>query len=155
MELPGGALLSILFQYNPEGNASDSLYKIAIDNPRKILKVSSEESKAMIPTYGDFSSDRNKMLYTDDGKLIIYDMNDRSKKELISLPFRISDPEFSASENKILFQAEDNAFIYHLEDGTLQQFTNIKSGSKKASADNKKHFRNMVLQKKCFLKTWK
>ena len=39
---------NVYFQYNPEGNAADSLYKITIDDPQKILKVSSEESKAMI-----------------------------------------------------------------------------------------------------------
>ncbi|MFV9483681.1 prolyl oligopeptidase family serine peptidase [Christiangramia sp. ASW11-125] len=137
---------NVYFQYNPEGNPADSLYKIAINDPQKILKVSSEESKAMIPTYGDFSSDRKKMLYTDDGRLIIYDMNDRSKKELVSLPFRISNPEFSASEDEILFHAEDNAFIYHLENGTLQQLTNIKSGTKKASADKKLNEKDQWLQ---------
>lgn len=137
---------NIYFQYNPEGNVADSLYKIAIQDPQKIIKVSSEESKNMISTYGDFSKDRMQMVYTNDGSLYIYHMEDRSRKELLKLPFRISNPEFAALDNEILFLAEDNVFTYSLKNGTLKQLTNIKPGSRKAEAKDDLNTKDQWLQ---------
>ena len=128
---------NIYFNYNPEGNPSDSLYRIPLTNTSKILKVSSEEAREMIPTYGDFNGDRSKMVYTDGGDLVVYDMNTRTKKELLDLPFSISEPKFALNEEQVIFQAEKNAFLYDLKNGSLKQLTHINSGSKKADKSDK------------------
>lgn len=121
---------NIYFNYNPEGNPSDSLYKIRIEDPKKIIKISATEEREMIHQNGDFNSDRSKKLFTEDGDLFIYDLNSKTKKELIDLPFSINDPEFLLNEEKLVFEAENNAFVYDLKNGSLKQLTHIKKGSK-------------------------
>ena len=46
---------TIYFDYNPEKNTKDSLYKIDLSNTSKISKVSLEEERKLISRYGDFN----------------------------------------------------------------------------------------------------
>ncbi|HKJ49743.1 MAG TPA: hypothetical protein VJ973_11665, partial [Christiangramia sp.] len=122
---------NIYFDYNPEKNASDSLYRIEIDNPEKILKVSASEKEQLIPQSGDFNSTASKKVYTKDGDLYLYDLKSRTGKELLDLPFAINSPEFLKNEDHLVFTAEDNAFVYDLKNGSIKQLTHFKKGSPK------------------------
>jgi len=133
---------NIYFNYNPEKNDSDSLYRIPIDNPEKILKVSVEEQRKIIPERGDFNASMTKKVFTEDGDLILYNMESRNKKELLDLPFNINDPEFLSDNERIVFKAEDNAFIYDLKSGSIQQLTHIKSGANPEKSEKKSSEKN-------------
>ncbi len=119
---------NLYFDYNPDKNPDDSLYRINIDNPEKILKVSAHEEKKLIPRRGDFNDSRSKKIFTENGILYLYDLRTEKKTQLLDLTFPIDDPVFLKDENKIAFEAEDNVFLYDLEGGRITQLTNIKSG---------------------------
>ena len=131
---------NIYFDYNPEKNPADSLYKVNINSPKNILKVSAEEKKNLIPQNGDFNTNRSQKVYTKNSDLYIYDMRTRKSRKLIDLPFSIREAEFLANEDLVSFQAEDNLFIYDLKNGSINQLTNIRSGSgtKKSDTDTSK-----------------
>lgn len=137
---------NIYFNYNPEKNDSDSLYRIQIDNPKKILKVSVEDQREIVPGSGDFNNSRSKKVFTEDGDLFLYEMKSREKKQLLDLPFSIDDPQFLNDDKRIVFKAENNAFIYDLVNGSIQQLTHIKSGSKAEKSDKKVSEKNEWLQ---------
>ena len=128
----------IYFNYNPDNNPSDSLYKININNPDKILKVSLEEKRNMLPRYGtDWDSSREKMVFSEDGNLYIYNEKKDERTILLDLSSNISSATFLENDEKIGFVNEDNAFAYDLETGTISKLTNITSGSaKKESKDS-------------------
>ena len=128
----------IYFNYNPDNNPSDSLYKISINNPDKILKVSLEEKRNMLPRYGtDWDSSREKMVFSEDGNLYIYNEKKDERTMLLDLSSNISSATFLENDEKIGFVNEDNAFAYDLETGTISKLTNITSGSaKKESKDS-------------------
>ena len=128
----------IYFNYNPDNNPSDSLYKISINNPDKILKVSLEEKRNMLPRYGtDWDSGREKMVFSEDGNLYIYNEKKDERTMLLDLSSNISSATFLENDEKIGFVNEDNAFAYDLETGTISKLTNITSGSaKKESKDS-------------------
>ena len=128
---------NIYFKYNPEKNPEDSLYKVNIDDPKKILKVSVDEEQALIPERGDLNPSRSSKVFTEGGDLFLYEMRSGKRRELIDLPFYISDPEFLANPDNIAFKANDNIFIYDLENGSIRQLTQIKSGSKRDRSDKK------------------
>ncbi|HET8855742.1 MAG TPA: S9 family peptidase [Salinimicrobium sp.] len=119
---------NIYFDYNLAGDPEDSLYKISLESPEKILKVSLEEQQEMIPEYGDYNSDRSKKLYTRDGALVIYDRDSREEKVLLELGENINNPIFLNDEDRIAFSIENNAYIYNLENGSLDKLTNFHSG---------------------------
>lgn len=122
---------NIYFQYNLENDPEDSLYKINISNQSKITKVSQQEKENMIPRYGDYNDKRTEMLFTENGKLFLYNIRKASKKELIDLGERIIDPQFMADDSKISFILNDNAFIYDLDKGSITKLTNINKGTKR------------------------
>lgn len=120
---------NIYFDYNPDDNPADSLYRININEPGKIIKVTASREQELVPRSGDFNDNRSKKVFSQDGDLYIYEMRSRTKRELVDLPFSIEDPVFLRNEDQIAFEAEDNAFLYNLKNGSIQQLTNIKSGS--------------------------
>ncbi|QYA24737.1 prolyl oligopeptidase family serine peptidase [Gramella sp. MT6] len=126
---------NIYFDYNPGKNPSDSLYRINIKNPGKILSVSAAEKSEIIPTTGDFNRSRSKTIFTENGDLFIYDLKAKEKRELLDLSISIQDPKFMADDKRISFQAQRNAFIYDLENGSIKQITHFKKGSEKKKND--------------------
>ncbi|HEA31385.1 MAG TPA: S9 family peptidase, partial [Leeuwenhoekiella sp.] len=137
---------TIYFDYNPEQNPADSLYKISLNKQDKIEMVSLREKKAMIPSYGTFNEDKTKKLFTQDGVLYIYDVRKDSKKELLQLDSRIQDPAFIDDEDKITFTYANNAYRYDLEEGNLQKLTNIKEGKAPKDKDNKQSEKDQWLE---------
>ncbi|WP_300433833.1 S9 family peptidase [Christiangramia sp.] len=138
---------NIYFNYNPEKNPADSLYKVNIKNPKKILKVSAKEKQELIPSRGDFNAARSIKIFTEDGDLVLYDMKSRKRRELLDLPSAINDPKFLSNEEKIAFKIEDNAFLYNLGNGSLQQLTHIKSGSKPDESEKESSEKDAWLEK--------
>ena len=56
---------TIYFDYNPNKNEADSLYKIKLNNSEKILKVSIEEQQELIPRSGNFNSNKTKKVFVE------------------------------------------------------------------------------------------
>ncbi|TDN88122.1 dipeptidyl aminopeptidase/acylaminoacyl peptidase [Salegentibacter sp. 24] len=119
---------SIYFDYNPEKNTEDSLYKIELSNTSKIIKVSPKEERNLIPRQGDFNKGGSKKILSKEGNLVIYDVRSGVTTELLDLSEPIYNVEFLADENKISFISNLNAFIYNLEQGSIKQLTNIQKG---------------------------
>jgi len=137
---------NIYFQYNLENDPDDSLYKINLSNQSKIIKVSTEEKENMIPRYGDYNDKKTEMLFTENGKLFLYNIRKASKKELIDLGERIIDPQFMTDESKISFILNDNAFIYDLDKGSIIKLTNINKGTKREEKEEKLSDKNQWIQ---------
>jgi dipeptidyl aminopeptidase/acylaminoacyl peptidase len=126
---------TIYFDYNPEKNAEDSLYKIELKHTSKISIVSLEEEQKLIPTYGDLNKDRSKKIFSKKGNLVIYDLKSGKTSQLLDLSEAITNAEFLADENKISFNAGDNAFIYDRNKGSIKQLTNIQKGKAEEEKD--------------------
>ncbi|WP_373059620.1 prolyl oligopeptidase family serine peptidase [Zunongwangia sp. H14] len=122
---------NLYFDYNPEKNASDSLYKINLDNKNEIQEVSLQEKRNMVSQRGDFNKKRTRKIYTKDGDLMLYDMKSEESTELLDLDAEIEEPMFLQDEDRLSFVYNDNAFIMDLENGQIHQFTHLKKGKKK------------------------
>ncbi len=121
---------NIYFKYNPEQFPEDSLYRININQPQRIVQVSWKKQEELLPSSGDFNDARNKKVYTRNGKLLMYDLKKREERQLLDLGSPISNVSFMNNEEMLSFSFDDNAFEYHLKEGTLKKLTNIKKGDK-------------------------
>ena len=119
---------ALYFDYNPEQNVSDSLYKISLATPSKIEKVSLEERKAMVPTYGDYNDKRTQKLFTKFGDLYLYDIRKDETQLVLDFGERIQSPKF-ISEDEYAFISDNNLYTYNKKLGKIQKKTNIESGS--------------------------
>ena len=122
---------TLYFDYNLANDPADSLYKVEIGNKDQIVKVSLQEQKERIPRYGDYNNSKTRKLVVEEGKLVLYDLRKKNRRELLEMGGRLSDAGFLADENKISFSFEDNAYLYDLEKGSLEKLTNIQSGQKR------------------------
>lgn len=128
---------NIYFEYNPESYPDDSLYRIDIDHPEKIVQVGIKEQQEMIPQRGDLDEDREKKVYTRDGDLFLYDLDNRKERKLLELPQAVSNPKFLTKPDLISFISDNNAFIYDLESGQLHQLTRIEEGKEREEKKEK------------------
>ncbi|MDT0641969.1 prolyl oligopeptidase family serine peptidase [Zunongwangia sp. F363] len=122
---------NIYFDYNPEKNTSDSLYKISLKNRNEIQKAELQEKRNMVPQWGDFNKKRTKKVYTENGNLVLYDLKGKEATEILDLDSEIDDAMFLQDEDKISFVYNDNAFILNLENAQIHQLTHIRKGKKK------------------------
>lgn len=128
---------TIYFDYNPEGNSTDSLYKVTLKNLDKIEKVTLAERKAMISKYGSFNNTKTKKLYTKDNALYLYDLAKNKSSVLIDLGARLSDITFLKDETKIAFTHESNAYVLDTKNGSLEKITEFKEGKSKEEKESK------------------
>jgi len=119
---------TLYFDYNPEQNVSDSLYKISLATPSKIEKVNLGERKAMVPSYGDYNEKRTHKLFTKSGDLYLYDIRKDKTQLVLDFGERIMSPKF-ISEDEYAFISDNNLYTYNKKLGQIQQKTNIESGS--------------------------
>lgn len=137
---------TIYFNYNPEGNASDSLYKINISNLDKIEKVSLTERKAMPPRFGSWDAKHVKRLYTDAGALWIYDVKSDKSTQLLDLGGRIGNPTFLADESQIAFEFNNNAYVFDTKKGNVTKLTSIAEGKSPEEKSKKEGAKNQWLK---------
>lgn len=137
---------NIYFEYNPEKNPSDSLYRISINNPKQVVKVGWLEEDQILPRQGDLNKKGTKKVYVRDGILYLYDFRNRKEGQLLELGGPISNPQFMADEQKISFAFDNNAFIYNLDTGMLDKLTNIRTGTEKEEKDEKLSEQDQWLQ---------
>lgn len=122
---------NIYFEYNPDSNPQDSLYRININNTGEIQPVSWREQENLVPDSGDFNDARSLKVYTRNGSLFLFNVKKQQEKKLLELGNRISDPAFQQNEEQISFIFDDNAYLYNLKSGMLERLTDIRTGSKK------------------------
>ncbi|MGY6523316.1 MAG: prolyl oligopeptidase family serine peptidase [Mongoliitalea sp.] len=121
---------TIYFNYNPENNPGDSLYKIELSDPQRYLKVSRAERQSFAPINARSNAAKTQKVYADGNELMLYTVQTKEKKSLLEWPERLSNPTFLYGDKKIAFESRSNIFIYDLESGKTRKVTNIQSGSK-------------------------
>lgn len=127
---------TIYFEYNLKEEPADSLYKININSPKKIVEIHYAEEGNLIPESGDYNADRNLKVYTQNGNLWLYNRDTQTQKKLLELGSTIRNPQFLIDDNRIAFNLNKNAFIYDLENGSLDKITNFHSGKKNEDEEN-------------------
>lgn len=136
----------IYFNYNPENDPVDSLYRIAINKPNKIEKVNRKTQKKLIPFSGNYNRDKTQKVYVKDNKLKLYNITTLKERDLMQLSGNISNPVFLADESLIVFQYSNNAYSYNLQNGSLKKLTNIKTGDAPKEKDSSPSEKNQWLK---------
>jgi dipeptidyl aminopeptidase/acylaminoacyl peptidase len=127
---------AIYFDYNPDQNVSDSLYKIRLKSTSEIEKVNLEELKSKVSSYGDYNKKRTQKLFTKSGDLYLHDVKKNKTTLVLDLGESIQSPKF-VSNSEYAFISTNNLYIYNVDLGQIQKKTNIASGSSNAKESKK------------------
>lgn len=119
----------IYFNYNPEKNQTDSLYKIEPVAGAKPLKVSIQEERSL-KKEAIYSADENLKLYRKGNQILLEDLKKRKTTTLFDWYGPLEKLKFLANENYISFSSDLNFYWFDRTTNRLEKLTSITNGSK-------------------------
>lgn len=117
----------LYFNWNPDGTPGDSLYRITNNNTTP-QKVSWSVRKVLPAQRGSYNLSRTKKLYTKNGDIYLYDLANRTEKQITNTVDRESSPSFAYNEEDVLFLQANNLYSWNQDSGVTTQLTNFKKG---------------------------
>ncbi|MEZ4777110.1 MAG: S9 family peptidase [Bacteroidia bacterium] len=126
----------VYFDWNPEKEPSDSLYAIAVSDP-KPGKVDLATRRKMPDPDGSMNADRTQMVYEKNGDIFLLTVATGEIQQITNTVDRESRPVFDLSGKHLFFQSSDNLFSWNISSGAISQLTDFRSGSAK-NTDEKK-----------------
>ena len=121
----------IYFNYNPEKNPTDSLYKIEPAAGAKPMKVSVQEERTL-KKEAIYSADENLKLYKKGNQVLLEDLKKRKTTTLFDWYGPLEKLKFLANENYISFSSDLNFYWFDRTTNRLEKLTSITNGSKPA-----------------------
>ena len=121
----------IYFNYNPEKNPTDSLYKIEPAAGAKPMKVSIQEERTL-KKEAIYSADENLKLYKKGNQVLLEDLKKRKTSTLFDWYGPLEKLKFLANENYISFSSDLNFYWFDRTTNRLEKLTSITNGSKPA-----------------------
>jgi dipeptidyl aminopeptidase/acylaminoacyl peptidase len=122
---------TLYFNWNPEKNPGDSLYKISLQNrtPQKVAKA----ERLALPGSGLYNKAYTKMVYEKNGDIFLLDLPTGKSAQITNTTGRESSPYFSGDERRIIFTYEQNLYAWEISTGNFTQLTDFKRGRKPSS----------------------
>ncbi|GAB3895256.1 prolyl oligopeptidase family serine peptidase [Spirosoma agri] len=131
---------TLYFNWNPDKNKSDSLYKVSFTGTRTLTpsqpqKVSPAERR-LLPTepIAAFNRARTQRLFERQDDIYWLDVKSGKIRQLTNTVEAESNPVFSGDEQQAIFRRSSNLFSINLQTGELIQLTDFRPGTKKADA---------------------
>ncbi|MEJ2004641.1 MAG: hypothetical protein P8X57_06695 [Cyclobacteriaceae bacterium] len=137
--LPGGISWSpdnekIYFNWNPDQALIGDEYYYDLQS-ETIVKIEPEKYSGIIPE-GEWDSEHNKMVYSKNGDLFIYDSKSDEHTQITNTIDYESGPEFSADNKQIVFRNGNNLFTWNIENGSVIQLTDIQNRKEPRDSKN-------------------
>lgn len=122
---------TLYFNWNPDQNAADSLYKITLSD-RTPRKVSLEERRQNTEKYSiSYSRDFQTQLFMRDRDIFIKDMVTGKERPLTNTLEYKTTPTFNDEASKVIFRKDNNLFTIDTSDGLISQLTHFVSDNTK------------------------
>lgn len=122
---------TLYFNWNPDKNKADSLYKYSFAD-QKISKVSPTERRALPSAFGTYNKAHTLKVYSKSGDLFLMDCNTLKIRQITNTTDIESNASFSSDEQKILFSRNNNLYSFVITTGEVAQHTNFLTGTKRA-----------------------
>jgi dipeptidyl aminopeptidase/acylaminoacyl peptidase len=119
----------IYFNYNPEKNLIDSLYKMDAVAGAKATRVSWQEEKTL-KKEGIYSADESLKLYKKGNQVLLEDVKKGKTTTLFDWYGPLDKLKFLANEQYIAFSSELNFYRFDRTTNRLEKLTSITNGSK-------------------------
>jgi dipeptidyl aminopeptidase/acylaminoacyl peptidase len=121
-------------QYTDPVEEDFDTYVVGRDG-KGLRKLSKEEAKHAPPSTNDtqWSRDRGRAVYSEDGEIYLYDGAARQRRALTHTTEQESGPRFTRDEKRVAFRRGNNLYVLSLADGSVVQRTNIVASDEKGA----------------------
>ncbi|MEA2236238.1 MAG: hypothetical protein QOC81_962 [Thermoanaerobaculia bacterium] len=90
-----------------------------------LRKLSDDEKKDAPPSNAQWTKDKHRAVYTEDGDVFLWDSATGKRRALTQTNDSESSPQFTFDETRVTFVRSNNVFAIDLGNGSLTQLTNI------------------------------
>ncbi|HET7434219.1 MAG TPA: prolyl oligopeptidase family serine peptidase [Thermoanaerobaculia bacterium] len=111
-------------QYTDPVEKDYDTYVVGRDG-KGLRKLTEDEAKDAPPSSGDFTRDRKRTVFIDQGDVYLYDSAAGKRRALTSTNETESHPRFTRDEQHVAFVRGNNLYVLSLIDASLVQRTNI------------------------------
>lgn len=118
----------LYFNWNPDQNLSDSLYRVSLTDLTP-QKVDWSTRRTLPGRSGVYNKDRSLKLYLKNSDVFLYDISKRTEKQITNTLARESSPVFSTDETEIYYRLADNLFAWNITTGSTMQLTDFQKKS--------------------------
>lgn len=143
----------IYFQWKQYTDAPDKeldLYVANADGSGAPKKLSDEELRLAPPVTGVWDAPKRRVVHAQAGDIWIYDYRNDQAKRLTRTSDPETNPHWSADGKQVLFTRGNNLFAISLEDGTVEQWTDIRTGpatdEEKKGTDSQEYLKKEELE---------
>ncbi|MCW3088915.1 MAG: dipeptidyl peptidase, partial [Sediminibacterium sp.] len=125
---------SVLFNWNPQGNISDSVYQYSIGGtePQKASYIESQKINSM--NNGVYNNARTQMAYVYRGDLYLSDTKNGKITRVTQTEDFESTPKFILKDEWLVYTRNQNLYGWNTKTGVTVQLTNITRGTESAAA---------------------
>jgi dipeptidyl aminopeptidase/acylaminoacyl peptidase len=125
----------VYFQWKQWSDAQEQDYDTWVANRdgSGLRKLSEQEAKSAPPSRdrAEFSRDRKRAVFVDDGDVFLYESAAGRRRNLTSTTAAESNPRFTRDERHVTYVRGNNLFVQSLDDGSVEQVTNIVTSDEK------------------------
>lgn len=119
---------SLYFDWNPENNPGDSLYRYQLGS-KEAVKVSAVERSKLPPFHGEYNKAHTLKTYDHNGDVFLLNIKSGEVLQVTNTGAREHSPYFGKDDKSIHFQSDNNLFKWEIQSGNLVQLTDIRSGT--------------------------
>ncbi len=124
---------TIYFDWNPEANPADSLYKVAAIGGEPVPVPISDQIG--LPEEGNYNTRYTMKVYSKHGDIFLYQVKTKKVQPITQTVTAESNPVFSYNDQKVLYRAENNLFAWEKATGKITQLTDFRNSEKKEEKD--------------------
>lgn len=125
---------TVYFNWNPQGNISDSVYAFAVGGgePRKTTYAESQKTIAL--SNAVYNNGYTLMTYAYRGDLYLVDLKTGKTTRITQTEELESAPRFLQKDEWIVYTRNQNLYGWHIASGITRQLTNITRGAETVTA---------------------
>ncbi len=121
---------TVYFNWNPEKNPADSLYKFALGSA-KPAKVPLREKQGLTGRRGSYNATKTLKLYEKDGDVFLLELKTGKTRQVTNTTGREANAYFGPGEKSIHFTYDNNLMAWDIATGALAQLTDFRAGTEK------------------------
>lgn len=126
---------NVYFNWNPDGNVSDSVYGYAVGanvGPAKTGYI--ESQKIAANGNGVYNASYTLQLYTYRGDIFLQDLKTGKQTRVTQTEEFESGPRFILNDEAVVYNRNQNLYAWYIKTGITQQLTNIGRGAETVTA---------------------
>lgn len=114
---------TLYFQWNPEGNPSDSLYFISISDHQPKKLPATERAEILFAGNGKYNDAGTHFVYSRQGDIFLKEVKSGSITQITNTAGFESNPAFAFNDKKIIYTSDQDIYAWDIQNGSVTQIS--------------------------------